>query len=55
MIEYYTDTAQSEILEELNKQLKAGKLTEVKDTAEYWIKFTTVELDYILKHQTKND
>ena len=46
---YYTDTAQAEILEELDKQLKAGKLKEVCDTPKFWQRFTTVELDYILK------
>ena len=50
-MEYYADTAQQESLKKIKKQLDAGKLTKVRDTAEYWKKYTTVELAYILEYR----
>lgn len=44
------DQHQQDSLTAIKKQLDKGKLTEVKDTPEYWKKYTTVELDYILSY-----
>ncbi len=51
MVEYYVDTAQGDELKKLDKDLKAGKLDHVKDTAEYWKRYTTVELNYIMEYK----
>jgi len=53
MPEYYVDTAQQESLAQLDKLLKAGKLQDVRDTADYWKKYTRVEIDYIIKNKRK--
>ncbi len=50
----YADSAQREILKKLDKQLKAGKLDHVRDTPDYWKKFTSVELEYILNYRRDN-
>lgn len=48
---YYADVAQQEVLKKLDKMLDAGKLDHVRDTPEYWKKYTTVEMAYILRRK----
>lgn len=46
----FIDAPQAEILNELKAALDAGGLREVRDTPEYWQKYTTPELNFILEY-----
>lgn len=47
----YADAAQSIELQRLKKELDSGKLANVRDTPEWWTRFTSIEIDFILNYK----
>ncbi len=47
----YADAAQSIELQRLKKELDSGKLVNVRDTPEWWTRFTSIEIDFILNYK----
>jgi len=46
----FADSAQRDELKKIEKLLKAGKLKKVRDTPDYWKKYTSIEIAYILDY-----
>lgn len=47
----YADAAQALELQRLKKELDSGKLKDVRDTPDWWKRFTSIEIDFILNYK----
>lgn len=45
----HVDAAQQEVLDRIKDSFDKGELKQVRDTPDYWKKYTEIELDFILK------